>query len=65
MERWAIFTPASAAIQTGASTNDWQIPWNGNEAYGKNLTLQMGRCPVRSVSDAALEVLKRNQHLLG
>lgn len=58
-------TPASVAIQIGASTDDLQIPWNGNEAYGKNLTLQMGRCPVRSVSDAALEVLKRNQHLLG
>lgn len=24
------------------------IPWTGNQAYGKNLTLQMGRCPVRS-----------------
>lgn len=24
------------------------IPWTGNEAYGKNLKLQMGRCPVRS-----------------
>ena len=25
----------------------------------------MGRCPVRSVTPQALEVLKRNQHLLG
>lgn len=24
------------------------IPWTGNEAYAKNLRLQMGRCPVRS-----------------
>jgi threonine dehydrogenase-like Zn-dependent dehydrogenase len=24
------------------------IPWSGNEAYGKNLRIQMGRCPVRS-----------------
>jgi len=24
------------------------IPWTANEAYGKNLTIQMGRCPVRS-----------------
>ena len=24
------------------------IPWTGNEAYGKNLKLQMGRCSVRS-----------------
>jgi threonine dehydrogenase-like Zn-dependent dehydrogenase len=43
----------------------FKIPWNGSEAYGKNLTVQMGRCPVRSVSEAALEVLKKNQHLLG
>ncbi|KAH8423281.1 alcohol dehydrogenase family protein [Aspergillus melleus] len=42
-----------------------EIPWDGNEAYGKNLRVQMGRCPVRSVSPQALEVLKKNQHLLG
>lgn len=24
------------------------VPWTGNEAYGKNLRVQMGRCPVRS-----------------
>ncbi|EED20145.1 alcohol dehydrogenase, zinc-containing, putative [Talaromyces stipitatus ATCC 10500] len=42
-----------------------EIPWTGSEAYGKNLKLQMGRCPVRSVFPQALEALKRNQHLLG
>ncbi|GLI73737.1 hypothetical protein PoHVEF18_001958 [Penicillium ochrochloron] len=42
-----------------------EIPWDGNDAYNKNLTVQMGRCPVRSVSDKALEVLKKNQHKLG
>lgn len=42
-----------------------QIPWDGNDAYSKNLTVQMGRCPVRSVAPQALEVLKRNQHKLG
>lgn len=26
------------------------IPWTGTEAYGKNLRIQMGRCPVRSKS---------------
>ncbi|KAI0902859.1 GroES-like protein [Ustulina deusta] len=25
-----------------------EIPWSGNQAYGKNLKIQMGRCPVRS-----------------
>lgn len=33
---------SSVGVHNGA------IPWTGNEAYGKNLSLQMGRCPVRS-----------------
>lgn len=27
-----------------------EIPWSGNQAYNKNLTIQMGRCPVRSMT---------------
>ncbi|CAI7649313.1 unnamed protein product [Penicillium pancosmium] len=42
-----------------------EIPWDGNDAYSKNLTVQMGRCPVRSVTPEALENLKKNQHKLG
>ena len=38
----------------------WQIPWTGDEAYDKNLRLQMGRCPVRSVAEEALKVLVKN-----
>ncbi|KAK4456105.1 chaperonin 10-like protein [Podospora aff. communis PSN243] len=38
-----------------------EIPWNGDEAYGKNLKLQMGRCPVRSIAPEALKVLVKNQ----
>ncbi|KAG0647209.1 Glutathione-dependent formaldehyde dehydrogenase, partial [Hyphodiscus hymeniophilus] len=41
-----------------------EIPWSGNEAYGKNLKIQMGRCPVRSVFEEALAVLEKKQHLL-
>ncbi|KAB8078262.1 chaperonin 10-like protein [Aspergillus leporis] len=52
-------TISSVGVHNGA------IPWDGNEAYGKNLRVQMGRCPVRSVSPQALEVLKKNQHKLG
>ncbi|KAJ4304318.1 hypothetical protein N0V88_001931 [Collariella sp. IMI 366227] len=37
------------------------IPWSGSEAYGKNLKIQMGRCPVRSIFPEALEVLAKNQ----
>lgn len=40
------------------------IPWTGNQAYGKNLRIQMGRCPVRSIFEPALEMLKKKQHLL-
>lgn len=42
-----------------------EIPWSGSEAYGKNLRVQMGRCPVRSIFPEALECLKKNQDKLG
>jgi hypothetical protein len=42
-----------------------QIPWTGNQAYGKNLRIQMGRCPVRSIFPQALDMLKKKQDLLG
>ena len=29
-----------------------EIPWTGNQAYGKNLRIQMGRCPVRSTCES-------------
>lgn len=40
------------------------IPWSGSQAYGKNLNIQMGRCPVRSIFTEAMEVLRKNQHKL-
>lgn len=52
-------------VISSVGVHNGEIPWDGNEAYGKNLTIQMGRCPVRSVAAEALEVLKKNQHLLG
>ena len=42
-----------------------QIPWTGAEAYAKNLRLQMGRCPVRSVFWPASQLLRKKQHLFG
>lgn len=33
---------------SSVGVHNGQIPWTGNQAYGKNLTIQMGRCPVRS-----------------
>ncbi|CAG7944546.1 unnamed protein product [Penicillium nalgiovense] len=50
---------------SSVGVHNGEIPWDGNDAYSKNLTVQMGRCPVRSVAPQALEVLKRNQHKLG
>ncbi|KAH8880748.1 dehydrogenase-like protein [Thozetella sp. PMI_491] len=41
-----------------------EIPWDGNEAYGKNVRVQMGRCPVRSIFPEALALLAKSQHLL-
>lgn len=52
----------SAALQTAfdllrpwgnissVGVHNGEIPWTGNQAYGKNLRIQMGRCPVRSKS---------------
>lgn len=50
-------------IKTNKEIN--QIPWTGNQGYGKNLKIQMGRCPVRSIFPQALDMLKKKQHLLG
>lgn len=35
-------------MMSSVGVHNGEIPWTGNEAYGKNLRLQMGRCPVRS-----------------
>ncbi|KAB8232931.1 hypothetical protein ETB97_005620 [Aspergillus alliaceus] len=50
---------------SSVGVHNGEIPWAGNDAYDKNLRIQMGRCPVRSVSPQALEVLKKNQQKLG
>lgn len=34
---------------SSVGVHNGEIPWTGNEAYGKNLQIQMGRCPVRSM----------------
>lgn len=35
---------------SSVGVHNGEIPWTGNQAYGKNLTIKMGRCPVRSQS---------------
>lgn len=37
-------------VLSSVGVHNGEIPWTGNEAYGKNLRIQMGRCPVRSKS---------------
>ncbi|KIV99691.1 uncharacterized protein PV09_08682 [Verruconis gallopava] len=51
-------------IISSVGVHNGPIPWSGNQAYGKNLTIQMGRCPVRSIFPEALELLEKKQHLL-
>ncbi|KAK2812539.1 hypothetical protein FQN50_001183 [Emmonsiellopsis sp. PD_5] len=50
---------------SSVGVHNGEIPWTGNQAYGKNLRIQMGRCPVRSIFPEALDMLKKKQHLLG
>lgn len=52
-------------IISSVGVHNAEIPWTGNQAYGKNLRIQMGRCPVRSIFPQALEKLQQKQHLLG
>ena len=52
-------------VISSVGVHNENIPWTGNQAYGKNLRVQMGRCPVRSIFPQALDMLKQKQHLLG
>ena len=52
-------------IISSVGVHNGEIPWTGNQGYGKNLRVQMGRCPVRSIFPQALQKLKEKQHLLG
>ncbi|KAF4288160.1 hypothetical protein CNMCM8689_006441 [Aspergillus fumigatus] len=49
---------------SSVGVHNGEIPWTGNEAYGKNLQTQMGRCPVRSIFRDALELLLKKQDSL-
>ena len=48
-------------VISSIGVHNGEIPWSGHDAYGKNLRIQMGRCPVRSIFEEALMVLARNQ----
>ncbi|KAG0126619.1 chaperonin 10-like protein [Tuber indicum] len=58
-----VVRPWGAIISVGV--HNAEIPFTGKEAYGKNVRVQFGRCPVRAVFPEALELLKKKSHLLG
>ncbi|KAK2604442.1 hypothetical protein N8I77_007373 [Diaporthe amygdali] len=41
-----------------------EIPFSGNDGYNKNVRLQMGRCPVRSLFPESLALLAKSQDKL-
>ncbi|KAJ5858891.1 hypothetical protein N7534_004168 [Penicillium rubens] len=49
---------------SSVGVHNQDIPWTGNEAYGKNLRLQMGRCPVRSIFGPAMDLFEKKQDTL-
>ncbi|KAJ5987740.1 hypothetical protein N7481_002950 [Penicillium waksmanii] len=51
-------------VLSSVGVHNGEIPWTGNEAYGKNLRIQMGRCPVRSIFGEAMELLVKKQETL-
>ncbi|KAL2859828.1 alcohol dehydrogenase family protein [Aspergillus lucknowensis] len=49
---------------SSVGVHNGEIPWTGNEAYNKNLQIQMGRCPVRSIFEDTLALLVKKQEVL-
>ncbi|CAG8275681.1 unnamed protein product [Penicillium salamii] len=49
---------------SSVGVHNQEIPWTGNEAYAKNLHLQMGRCSVRSIFDEAMALFEKQQDVL-
>lgn len=43
-------------VISSVGVHNGEIPWTGNQAYGKNLTIKMGRCPVRSMAHSVFPV---------
>ncbi|KAF2143011.1 uncharacterized protein K452DRAFT_248721 [Aplosporella prunicola CBS 121167] len=51
-------------VVSSVGVHNGEMPLSAMEGYDKNIQLQMGRCPVRSVFPQALAVLKENQENL-
>jgi len=48
-------------IISSIGVHNGEIPWSGAQGYDKNLRVQMGRCPVRSVFPEALKLFEQKQ----
>ncbi|MCJ1281402.1 hypothetical protein MMC26_000721 [Xylographa opegraphella] len=57
-----LLRPGGVLVSAGVHSED--TPWTLTEAYSKNLRLQMGRCPVRSVFAESVRLFVQKQHLL-
>lgn len=44
---------------------DYPLPISGRALYGKNISLDFGRCPVRSIFPLVLDLLARRQDVFG
>ena len=42
---------------SSVGVHNGEIPWTGNQAYGKNLSVKMGRCPVRSMCPSLRSII--------
>ncbi|KAJ9489957.1 hypothetical protein VN97_g3320 [Penicillium thymicola] len=49
---------------SSVGVHNQDIPWTGNETYAKNLRLQMGRCPVRSIFGPGMGLFEKKQDVL-
>ncbi|GAW22337.1 hypothetical protein ANO14919_118740 [Xylariales sp. No.14919] len=58
-----VIRPFGFISSIGVHNSD--MPFTATNGYDKNVRIQMGRCPVRSVFQDALEVLAQKQHMFG
>ncbi|KAI0857985.1 GroES-like protein [Xylaria cubensis] len=58
---YEVVRPFGFISSIGVHNSD--MPFTATDGYDKNIRIQMGRCPVRSVFPDALKVLAKKQHM--
>lgn len=61
---FAVVRPFGVVSSVGVHNGAGGVGFTGAEGYDRNVQLQMGRCPVRSLFPRALEVLRENEEKL-